>query len=146
MNGRLEGTVIAERIGQAYAAAVFAKDAAAFTALYADDVRVFDLWTRWSYNGRAEWRTMVDTWFASLGTDQVRVKFTGLFGMATDTLCTAHAFISYAAISAEGLELHGMQNRLTWVLERRAQAWLIVHEHTSAPIDSDSMKVQLKHL
>jgi ketosteroid isomerase-like protein len=144
MNGHLEGTAIAGQIGQAYAAAVFAKDAAALTALYAEEVRVFDLWTRWSYNGRAEWRAMVDGWFASLGTERVRVRFTDFVGMATGTLCTAHAFISYAALSAEGLEQHAMQNRLTWVLERRAQAWLIVHEHTSAPIDADSMKVQLK--
>jgi hypothetical protein len=36
----------------AYAAAVRTKDVDAFVGLYADDVRNFDLWAEWSYDGK----------------------------------------------------------------------------------------------
>lgn len=36
---------------EGYAAAVRAKDVDAFVSLYAKDVRVFDMWGRWSYDG-----------------------------------------------------------------------------------------------
>jgi hypothetical protein len=40
-----------EELLAGYAAAVRAKDADGFIALYASDVRVFDMWGRWSYVG-----------------------------------------------------------------------------------------------
>src|SRR5262249_5197117 len=55
---------------EAYAAAVRAKDADAFIDLYADDVRNFDLWNEWSYDGKDELRVMVAEWFGSLGDDE----------------------------------------------------------------------------
>jgi ketosteroid isomerase-like protein len=36
-----------------------------------------------------------------------------------------------------------MTNRLTWVLEKEGPMWKIVHEHTSAPVDSHTMKALL---
>jgi ketosteroid isomerase-like protein len=39
-----------------YKAAVKAKDVDAFVALYDQDVRVFDLWGVWSYQGVEAWR------------------------------------------------------------------------------------------
>lgn len=43
---------------EGYAAAVRAKDVDAFVSLYAKDVRVFDMWGRWSYDGVDAWRSM----------------------------------------------------------------------------------------
>jgi len=37
-----------------------------------------------------------------------------------------------------------MLNRLTWVLKPHGGGWKIVHEHTSAPVDGESMKVILQ--
>ena len=41
------------QVMDAYTAAVRAKDVDAFIGLYAQDVRVFDLWSNWSYDGVA---------------------------------------------------------------------------------------------
>ena len=38
--------------------AVRAKDVASFVALYANDVRVFDMWECWSYDGAEAWRAV----------------------------------------------------------------------------------------
>ena len=60
----------------AYVAAVRAKDAEAFLALYADDARNFDLWGVWAYDGKDALRAMVDGWFGSLPDDEtVVVRF-----------------------------------------------------------------------
>ena len=59
-----------EEMLEAYAAAVRAKDADAFLDLYADDVRTFDLWERWSYDGKDALRAMVAEWFGSLPDDE----------------------------------------------------------------------------
>jgi ketosteroid isomerase-like protein len=61
------------QVMEAYQAAVFAKDVDAIVALYDQDVRVFDLWSTWSYDGAEAWRGMVAGWFDSLGTAQVAV-------------------------------------------------------------------------
>ena len=45
----------AHRMLDAYAAAVLAKDANAFLSLYAPEVRVFDTWGVWSYEGASSW-------------------------------------------------------------------------------------------
>ena len=66
------------QVMDAYTAAVRAKDVDAFIGLYAQDVRVFDLWSNWSYDGAAAWRGMVTGWFDSLGTAQVAVGWDGV--------------------------------------------------------------------
>jgi uncharacterized protein (TIGR02246 family) len=127
-----------------YAAAVRAKDVDAFVDLYADDVRTFDLWSVWSYDGKPALREMVGEWFGSLGTDTVAVEFDEVRSQAGDDVAALSAFTTFRGISAEGEELRSMNNRLTWILRKEAAgAWKIVHEHTSAPAGDDG-KVQLK--
>jgi uncharacterized protein (TIGR02246 family) len=126
-----------------YAAAVRAKDADAFLDLYADDVRNFDLWNVWSYDGKGALREMVTEWFGSLGDDeQVVVEFDDVRTHAGDDLAALSAFTKFAAVSPDGTELRSMNNRLSWILRRDADGWKIVHEHTSAPA-GEGGKVQL---
>jgi ketosteroid isomerase-like protein len=33
-----------------------------------------------------------------------------------------------------------MENRISWSLKRSAAEWLIVHEHSSAPVDFETLK------
>jgi uncharacterized protein (TIGR02246 family) len=129
----------------AYVAAVRAKDVGAFLDLYADDVRNFDLWSVWSYDGKDELRAMVAEWFGSLPDDEVVVvKFDDVRTQTGSDLATVSAFTTFAAESPDGTELRSMNNRLTWVLRKDADdAWKIVHEHTSAPA-GDEGKVQLR--
>jgi uncharacterized protein (TIGR02246 family) len=129
----------------AYRDAVRAKDVDAFVDLYADDVRVFDMWGRWTYDGADEWRGMVGEWFGSLGDEQVAVEFDEVRTTVADGVGVLHAFVTYRGLSAQGEELRAMQNRLTCVLERGADGtWRIVHEHSSAPADFETAKVMLR--
>ena len=128
----------------AYAAAVRAKDVDAFVGLYADDVRTFDLWSVWSYDGKAALREMVAEWFGSLGTDVVAVEFDEVRSETGNEVAAVSAFTTYRGLSADGEELRSMNNRLTWVLRKEADGtWKIAHEHTSAPA-GDEGKVQLR--
>ncbi len=132
------------RVLDAYKAAVLAKDVDAFISLYDQDVRVFDLWGTWSYNGTEAWRAAVTDWFGSLGAERVAVAMEDVQTVVTHDVAVAHMFITYKGLSAEGKDLRAMQNRLTWVLRYTDGAWKIVHEHTSAPVDVETSKVILQ--
>ena len=134
-----------EQILAAYAAAVRAKDVDAFVGLYADDVRNFDLWSEWSYDGKDALRGMVAEWFGSLSDDEVvSVKFDDVRSEPGTDVAAVSAFTTFAALSPDGTELRSMNNRLTWILRRDAGgAWKIAHEHTSAPANEEG-KVQLR--
>ena len=129
----------------AYAAAVRAKDVEAFLGLYADDVRNFDLWSEWTYDGKGALRAMVSEWFGSLPDDEVvGVVFDEVRTQAGEDVAALSAFTTFRALSPEGEELRSMNNRLTWVLRKEADGtWKIAHEHTSAPAGDDG-RVQLR--
>lgn len=127
-----------------YKTAVAAKDVDAFVGLYDQDVRVFDLWGEWSYKGIGTWRGMVTDWFGSLGDERVIVDTDGVQTIVAHDISIVHAFIIYKGVSAEGKELRSMQNRMTWVLKQKDNAWKIIHEHTSAPVNPETAKVILQ--
>jgi len=124
----------------AYAAAVHAKDVEAFTALYADDVHVFDSWGQWQYSGIGEWREMAAGWFGSLGDERVEVEFRDVRSSVGEDVAFGHAAVTFAGVSARGERLRSMTNRLTLSLVKREGVWKIVHEHSSLPIDLESGK------
>ena len=126
-----------------YESAVFAKDVDAFLALYDAEVRVFDMWGSWSYSGIAAWRAVVVGWFGALGSDRVVVEFGDAQVRAAPDIAVINVFVAYRGVSAEGVELRTMTNRMTLALRRTAGRWKIVHEHTSAPIDHETMKAVL---
>ena len=134
-----------EQMLDRYAAAVRAKDVDAFVDLYADDVRTFDLWSEWSYDGKDALRGMVAEWFGSLGDDEVVVvRFDDVRTQPGTDVAAVNAFTTFAAETPDGTELRSMNNRLTWILRKDADgAWKIAHEHTSAPA-GDEGKVQLR--
>lgn len=134
-----------EEMLAAYAAAVRAKDVDAFLRLYADDVRTFDLWSVWAYDGKSSLRDMVSEWFGSLGDDEVvAVEFDEVRAQSGEDVAAVSAFTTFRALSSQGDELRSMNNRLTWVLRKADDGtWKIVHEHTSAPA-GDEGKVQLR--
>lgn len=124
-----------------YQRAVRARDVDAFMQLYDTDVRVFDTWGTWSYEGRDAWRKMIEGWFASLGTgEQVDVRVSDLRVTGGGHLAVATAAFTYAALTPEGRELRSMVNRLTWVVAQQGSGWRIVHEHTSVPLDLEHAK------
>jgi uncharacterized protein (TIGR02246 family) len=131
----------------AYGAAVYEKDVEAFVALYDEDVRVFDLWGSWSYDGAGPRRQMVTEWFGSLGSERVAVESEDVQTTIGDDVAVMHAFLTFKGLSADGEELRAMNNRLTWALRRTGNgSWKVVHEHTSAPADFETSKVMLQRL
>jgi ketosteroid isomerase-like protein len=131
------------RVIGSYAAAVLAKDVEAFMRLYHPAVRVFDAWGVWLYEGAPAWRIAVEGWFASLGSEKVRVSFSELQSATEHTLAVVSAIVTYAAESAQGEPLRSMQNRITWVLRESGHVFRIAHEHTSAPIGLEDAKAIL---
>ena len=95
------------------------------------------MWGRFSYEGRATIRAAAEDWFASVGTDEIRVEFQEVREARGDEVAVVHAFVRFSGVSPEGEELRSMTNRLTWGLRRTAEGWEIAHEHTSAPLGSD---------
>jgi len=129
---------------EAYRGAVHAKDVDAFVAIFADDVRVFDMWGAWSHDGIDAWREMAEAWFGSLGDERVRVEFDDVQTTVGEDVAVLSAFVTFAGLSADGNELRSMNNRLTWGLRKTAGTWKVVHEHTSAPVEMATGKVDLK--
>lgn len=127
----------------AYAAAVWDKDVDAFMRLYDADVRVFDTWGVWSYDGADAWRRAIEAWFGSLGTERVEVRFDAVRCAGSGGYALLSAFVGYAGLSAEGQRLRAMNNRLSWVLAVRDGTLTIVHEHTSAPVGFEDAKAIL---
>ena len=134
-----------EEMLERYVAAVRAKDADAFLDLYADDVRTFDLWSVWAYDGKPALREMVAEWFGSLPDDEiVEVEFHEVRTQRGQDLGGLSMFTTFRAVSPDGQELRSMNNRLTWVLQGSGDgAWKIAHEHSSAPAGEDG-KVELR--
>jgi ketosteroid isomerase-like protein len=132
------------RVLDAYSAAVHAKDAAAVMRLYHPDVRVFDAWGIWSYEGADAWQRAVEAWFTSLGTERVKVSFDDVETSQARESAVVSAIVTYAGVSAEGEQLRAMQNRLTWALKLSGHVLRIVHEHTSAPIGFEDQKAILQ--
>ncbi len=128
---------------EAYKAAVYDKDLAAFMRLYDPQVRVFDAWGVWSYEGAASWQRAVEGWFKSLGSERVQVTFDEVAQSAAGEIAFMSAIVTYASVSAEGAQLRAMQNRLTWGIETGGAGMRIIHEHTSAPIGFDDQKAIL---
>lgn len=128
---------------ETYKNAVFQKDIEGFLALFDENVRVFDMWA-WSYEGLPAWRQMVTGWFSSLGADRDRVSFDEVRIDESGGMAIVSAFARFAAVSEKGEELRFLQNRLTWIVQKKNGTWKIIHEHTSGPVDGSTMKVQLQ--
>lgn len=126
-----------------YKSAVLAKNAETLMHLYDPEVRVFDTWGIWSYEGAAVWRVAIEGWFTSLGSETVRVAFEDVKILSGPGFASMSAIVTYAAVSAQGQELRAMQNRISWVLKTSAHVLRIIHEHTSVPVGFEDAKAIL---
>lgn len=133
-----------ESLFDTYKTSVLRKDLDAFLSIFDDNVRIFDMW-EWTYDGLASWRKMAKDWFSSLpNSEQVAVTFDDIRIQTAGEMAIATAYARFAAVSEKGEELRSLQNRLTWVARKKDGAWKIIHEHTSGPVDGETMKVRLQ--
>src|SRR4051812_26576706 len=114
-----------ESLFDTYKRAVFEKNVGAFTSIFDENVRIFDMW-HWAYNGLVSWRDMAKGWFSSLKTETVLVSFDDIQIQETAEMACASAFVRFAAISDTGEELRHLQNRLTWVAQKKNGTWKII--------------------
>jgi ketosteroid isomerase-like protein len=127
----------------AYVEAVRAKDVDAFVAIYDDDIHVFDMWGAWSLRGLTAWRDMATGWFSSLGDERVIVTFDSENSTISGDLAIGYAVLTYTAVAPDGTKLRSLSNRATMALRKTGDSWKIFHEHTSAPIDHQSLQAIL---
>ena len=132
-----------QRVLETYRSAVLAKNVETFMHLYAPDVRVFDMWSTWSYDGATAWRVAVEGWFSSLASETCKVTFNDVKIFSDSGLAAMSAIVTYAGLSAGGQELRSMQNRISWVLKISGHVLRIAHEHTSAPVGFEDTKAIL---
>lgn len=52
-----------EDLPEAYAIAVLHKDADAYTTIFDENIRAFDMWQEWRYDGITAWREVAKGWF-----------------------------------------------------------------------------------
>ena len=127
-----------------YKSAVFERDTAAFMRLYDPNVRIFDAWDNWSYGGAARWQAAVEAWFNPHATERIEVSFEDVQCTGTLDIAMVSAVVTYAGVSAQGVRLRAMQNRISWGLRTSGNVLRIVHEHTSVPVGFQDMKAILQ--
>jgi len=127
-----------------YVEAVRVKNVDAFAALYDQDVHVFDMWGIWSLHGLTAWRDMATGWFSSLGDELVVVTSANENSTVDGDLAIGHAVLTYTAVAPDGTKLRSLSNRATMALRKTGDSWKIFHEHTSAPIDHQSLQAILR--
>ena len=133
-----------EYLLEAYATAVLHKDAAAYTSIFDENIRVFDMWQEWRYDGITAWREVAKDWFDALGADKDVVTFSDIEITEKGELALITAIAKCTATSEQGEALRYLENRLTWVAVKKGLTWKIIHQHTSSPIDFNTMQVVLK--
>lgn len=133
-----------QNILKKYSQSILEKDLETHCSLYDDNVLVYDMWQNWTYKGIKEWKKNVQDWFSSLGELRDTVSFEEIDMIEKEELALITSIVRFAAIDQQGVELRYLQNRFTWVLSKKESLWKIIHQHSSSPIDFESMKPLLE--
>ncbi len=133
-----------EGLLEAYAIAVLHKDAEAYASIFDENIRVFDMWQEWCYDGITAWHEVAKGWFDALGADKDVVTFSDVEITEKGELALITAIARFTATSEQGEALRYLENRLTWVAVKKGLAWKIIHQHSSSPIDFNTMQVVLQ--
>ena len=119
-----------------YQQAAWDQDIESMIGLYDDNVVVYDMWTHGYQMGLAGWSGVIKDWLGALGDEKVKVTFEMIEIHEDGNIGFASALISYQAVSADNTILRSMKNRLTIGFQRKKDTWKVIHQHTSAPINS----------
>lgn len=115
------------------------KDAKAMINLYDDQAVIFDMWDQGYVLNLMEWTKIIEDWLGSLGEEKVKVEFEMIKIHQSESVGFASALIKFQAISTEGVMLRSMKNRITLGFSRVKESWKVVHQHTSAPVNSNGL-------
>jgi len=120
-----------------YKQSAWEKDTTAMIGLYDDNVVIFDMWDRGYQTGLAEWSAEIKNWLGSLGEEKVKVSFGMIKVQEAGDSAFASALVSFEAIAVDDTVLRSMKNRITLGLVRKNDRWMVVHQHTSAPVNGE---------
>jgi ketosteroid isomerase-like protein len=120
-----------------YKQAAWAKDIERMISLYADNVLIFDMWMRGYQTGLTEWAGVIKNWLDSLGDEKVNVIFDKIEINEGGDIGFGSALIIYQAISRDNTVVRSMKNRITIGFRKEKDVWKVIHQHTSAPINSE---------
>jgi uncharacterized protein (TIGR02246 family) len=120
-----------------YVDAITVQDVDAMMDLYADDTHVFDTMSDWQYRGADAWLTNVKHWFGHESMSQ-GVVIDNLAITVSGDLAVARIDVHFSASTET--ETHGMWNRMTSALRKTDGSWTIFQEHTSTPINPETMQ------
>lgn len=113
------------------------KDSEGMIDLYDENVMVFDMWSHAYNSSITEWSGIITDWLGSLKEDRVNVNFKMVEIHQEERVGFARAMIQYEAVSKENKILRSMTNRITLGFIKKGNHWKVIHQHTSAPVDSD---------
>ena len=136
MKGQMSDAEMVRKLLKEHAVSTGDKNTQAALSAYAPDVVTFDIDPPLAHRGGdstdpAKWQSWFDTWDGPIAVelDQLDVRTYG------DLAC-AYGFIHMVGERTDG-SYTDMWARVTTCLERRAGAWMIVHEHQSFPTMMD---------
>src|SRR5437879_317035 len=113
---------------ETYPRAALQKDKELMIGLYSETVVIYDLWDEFSASGKQKLRAQVSRWFDSLKDETVHVEFSDIEIQQDGASSFAHASIRFKAISAQGIELRAMNNRISLGFFKTGGQWLVVHQ------------------
>jgi ketosteroid isomerase-like protein len=119
-----------------YKQSAWEKDTESMIALYDDNVVIYDMWNHGYQKGLDGWSVVIRNWLGSLGEEKVNVNFEMIEIHEGGKVGFASALISFQAISISNTILRSMKNRITIGFVKKGDAWKVIHQHTSAPINS----------
>ncbi len=120
-----------------YKSFAWEKDSERMITLYDEHVVVFDMWNKGYYSGLTEWSTLIKQWLGSLKDERVNVIFEMIKIQHGENVSFASSLITYQAISTDNKVIRSMRNRITVGFTKKESSWKVVHQHTSAPINSN---------
>jgi ketosteroid isomerase-like protein len=124
-----------------YEQAAWDKDIESMIRLYGDNVVIYDMWTNGYQTGLTAWSMVIKDWLGSLGEEKVKVIFEMIEIHESGDIGFGSALITYQAISANNTILRSMKNRLTVGFHKEKDVWKVIHQHTSAPINSELVAI-----
>ena len=122
-----------------YKLAVYNQDIYLFMDLYDDSIHIFDSWNTWEIKSKSEWRKVIENWFNGLKRDSstLKVSFEDSVINEDTNVAFIHTSIRFSEYNSHNIEFRHLTNRFTIGLKYIDDKWIIVHEHSSLPIDSD---------
>jgi len=113
------------------------KDTPNMINLYDENVVVFDMWQDGYCVGLTQWKRVIAQWLGSLKDERVNVDFEMINIQNDAAIGFASAVIRYQAMATDGTVIRSMKNRITIGFAKTENDWKVIHQHTSAPIDSN---------